>query len=107
LRDCGFAQQQDKIACTAGKPVHITCRVGDDKPTQVLRVCDNSAKLGGIACMYGAALANATVAGRETRVSFPCPTARDSDEPGGSYALYVAPVLPTEATAHVTCAPSH
>ncbi len=71
----------------------------------MLRVCDNSAKLGGIACMYSAALANVIVSERGTPVSFTCPAARDAGEPGGSFAAYVAPILPADAPVRVTCTP--
>jgi hypothetical protein len=105
LRDCGFVKQRDDIACTPGKKVRLTCRVDDGKPDQVLRVCENSAKLGGIACMYSAALANTTVGDRGTAVSFTCPAARDASEPGGTFSAYVAPVLPTDAPVRVLCTP--
>jgi Lysyl oxidase len=103
LRDCGFKQQADNIACEPGSEVELVCKTAKGKPTQVLRVCDDSAKLGGIPCMFDAASANEIVDSKGVNVSFTCPEARDSEEPGGTYSLYVAPVVPSEGSATVTC----
>lgn len=106
LRDCGFTKQQENIKCAPGRPVSLSCHIGDGKPTQALRVCDNSAKLGGIACMHAEALAaTKTVGTRETHVSFTCPASRGSGEPGGSYSLYTAPTLPFDQPTAVICVP--
>ena len=103
LRDCGFTKQQEHVACPAGKRVELSCTVATGKPTSVARLCDDSAKLGGIACMYADSLANTTVGERATRVSFTCPASRGADEPGGTYSVYVASVLPDDAASAVTC----
>jgi len=105
LRDCGFSEQRENVACVPGKPVRLSCRVAPGKPNQVLRACDSSAKLGGIACMYAGSLANSVIGARGTNLTFTCPAQRDATEPGGAYALYTAPVLPTDEAASVICTP--
>jgi hypothetical protein len=104
LRDCGFDKQQDHIECEPGTEIHLSCSVVEGEASQVLRVCDDSRKLGGVPCMYRHALGNAVVGADATAVSFVCPDARDADEPGGSYSLYVAAVNPSKPAASVTCA---
>jgi hypothetical protein len=37
-------------------------------------------------------------------VTFDCPEARDADEPGGRFALYLAPLLDGDALGTVECA---
>ncbi len=103
LRDCGFHEQEEHVACTPGTTVHLTCTVDRGAAAQVLRVCDNSEQLGAIPCMYREALATGAVGSRATTLSFPCPEARDAGEPGGTYSFYVAPLLSTQALAHVSC----
>jgi hypothetical protein len=105
LRDCGFTEQQENIACAPGKKVQLTCNVPANASNQVLRVCENSAKLGGIACSYSESVTNVVVENGGKNVSFKCPAARGVGEPGGTYALYTAPVLPTNSPAKVTCTP--
>jgi hypothetical protein len=103
LRDCGFKEQQQNLACTPGRTTRLSCTVEGGGRPQAVRVCDNSKKLGGIACMYREALDNDTVDSGTTTLSFTCPAARDASEPGGSYSLYVAPVSPTDSVANVRC----
>jgi len=103
LRDCGFSEQPRAFNCKPGKPVHLKCRVSDGEPNQVLRVCESSKQLGGMACMYTESLSSQTVTEDGVDVSFECPKARSNSEPGGAYALYTAPVLPTDSPAQVTC----
>jgi hypothetical protein len=70
----------------------------------VLRVCENSAGLGGVtACMYRDALATAVVNTLPSTVSFTCPAARSAGEPGGTFGYYGSPVLPTQGSAAITC----
>jgi hypothetical protein len=103
LRDCGFDKQQDHIDCEPGTEIELSCSVGEGEASQVLRVCDDSVKLGGIPCMYRHALANTVVGSEATAVSFVCPDPHDADEPGGSYSLYVAAVNPKKPGASVAC----
>jgi hypothetical protein len=105
LRDCGFSKQRQNVSCTPGRPVRLSCRVPGGAANQVLRVCDNSAKLGGVPCMYADSLANGVIKPGGTNVAFTCPAKRDASEPGGSYALYAGPVLPTDPSATITCSP--
>lgn len=103
LRDCGFSEQTSKLSCTPGKTVKLRCSVSAEAENQVVRICESSSKLGGTACMYREAIGNAVADGDGVNVNFKCPAARSATEPGGLYSLYVAPVLPTDAAAPVTC----
>jgi hypothetical protein len=103
LRDCGFTKKGDALTCAAGSTVELRCRVAAHQPSQVLRVCDNSTKLGGIPCQYNGALSNEVITATPTAVTFACPTARDESEPGGSYSLYSAPVLATDPGVPIVC----
>jgi hypothetical protein len=69
-----------------------------------MRVCENSAELGGVtACMYRDALTSTIIGSSWTNVDFTCPAARDGSEPGGTYGYYTAPVLPNDANENITC----
>jgi hypothetical protein len=103
LRDCGFSEQSSKLACTPGQNVRLRCSIGAGAENQVVRICESSAKLGGTACMYDSAIGSAIADSNGVNVNFTCPEARSATEPGGWYSLYVAPVLPTDAAAPVTC----
>lgn len=106
-RDCGFAKQADALGCTPGETVELSCTLSDPAAApQALRVCESSMVLGhGIACEALQALAMAVVAPElgPTTVTFTCPGRRDDFEPGGQYAMYVAPLLATDALATVSC----
>jgi hypothetical protein len=105
LRNCGFVYDTPKKTCTPGQPVSLTCSIGANKKPQAVRVCEYSHALGeGTACFYEEALTTASVTGTTT-VTFTCPAARSSSEPGGAYSLYTAPVYPDDARAQVTCTP--
>lgn len=104
LRDCGFTEVESKVSCKPGQKVRLRCGVDRGATSQVLRVCESSAKLGGTACSFDTALDNAVIDDAEN-VSFDCPAARDDDERGGLYALYAAPLLPGDAPAKITCSP--
>jgi Lysyl oxidase len=105
LRDCGFTETESKLACKPGKKVRLRCSVGEGASSQALRVCESSSKLGGIACAYDASLASVVADADGENVTFECPSARGSDEPGGLYALYTAPLVPGDAAAKVSCTP--
>jgi hypothetical protein len=104
LRDCGFKERAENVQCRPGREVRLRCKTENNDPAQVLRVCENSAEIGGVtACMYRESLTNTIVGSTWTNVSFTCPAARDAGEPGGSYGYFTAPVLPTDANRAVTC----
>jgi hypothetical protein len=46
-----------------------------------------------IPCEYNYAITSAVVEGMDVNVSFTCPEARDAQEIGGFYSLFVAPAL--------------
>jgi hypothetical protein len=112
-RDCGFTRQGELRACAPGQPVNLACRLsgagsGAAAEPQALRVCEASAVLGhGIACESLQALSNDVIATElgQISVSFTCPARRDDFEPGGQYAMYVAPLLPEDPVATVDCTP--
>lgn len=103
LRDCGFAEGA-KEACTAGANVTLRCTTSAAEP-QVVRVCEASEVLRtGVACVFRDALANQiTAAGAPVDVTFACPGKRSDLEPGGSYALYGAPVIDGDPAGPITC----
>jgi hypothetical protein len=104
LRDCGFSGGA-LLACTPGAQVTYTCAAPAASAPQVLRVCEASDLLAtGTACTYLDSLANIVVEG-EVEVTLACPGPRDANEPGGSIALYGAPVWPGDAAAEVACQP--
>jgi hypothetical protein len=103
-RNCGLSKLDDTASCSPDEIVTLSCSVLAGAPTQILRVCETSAKLGhGIPCMYRDALASATVGEAPIDVSFTCPAARDADEPGGGYSTYAAPAITTDMAATITC----
>ena len=104
LRDCGFKEQENALACSRGREVTLHCATDDGKPAQVVRVCETSQVLGtGVACAYRESLATAIVHDQETPVTFMCPAARDAFEPGGHVSLYVAPVTHQDPVQFVNC----
>lgn len=104
LRDCGFKERAENVSCRPGREVRLRCRTEGNDPAQVLRVCENSAELGGVtACMYRESLTNTIVGSTWTNVDFTCPAARGATEPGGSYGYFTAAVLPTDDNRPVTC----
>jgi hypothetical protein len=104
LRDCGFEEQAPAKACTPGTQVSLQCQTQSKDPAQVLRVCETSQTLGtGLACMFRDSLANTVVRQKPKVFNFTCPGSRDAAEPGGQYALYVAPLSPVESPSGVQC----
>jgi hypothetical protein len=104
LRDCGFKERAENVSCQPGSEVHLRCKTATNDPAQVVRVCENSAEIGGVtACMYRDALTSKIIGSTWTNVDFTCPAARDAGEPGGTYGYFTAPVLPTDANRPVTC----
>lgn len=104
-RNCGFARQGSLVTCTPGQTVNISCSIKGGAQPQVVRFCDTSKVLGvGIPCTYRDTFANVAVSsGSAQTVSFTCPSAKDSMEPGGKYSTYVAPVHTGDSIAAVTC----
>jgi hypothetical protein len=106
LRNCGFATPADPMSCAPGSSVSLRCTIAAGAAPQVTRVCEWSAVLGiGIPCTYEASLVTATVGEEGTDVRFACPPARSATEPGGSYAVFTAPVFEEDALAPVSCTP--
>ncbi len=104
-RNCDFQLSGAAGSCTAGMPATLSCTGGaPDKPVSV-RVCEASGKLGAIPCTFRDALATAVQEGAALDVSFTCPAARSAaeGEPGGTYGIYLAPLVPGDATTDVTC----
>jgi hypothetical protein len=104
LRDCGFKERSENVSCRPGRDVKLQCKTSGSDPQQVMRVCENSAQLGGVtACMYREALASKIIGSSWTNVDFTCPEARGPGEPGGSYGFYTAGLLATDPSRGVTC----
>jgi len=119
LRNCGFKKQTNKVTCSPGQTVRLSCTVPKSSTPQVLRVCEYSNALQtGIPCKYEDSwvpkargvsdqpytLANSLVDGATT-VTFTCPAPRTTGapEPGGAYSLYTGAAYPSDASATVTC----
>lgn len=107
LRNCGFAEPTIDIECQPGQQVTLSCSDDADGTPMVVRVCEASAVLGvGTACRYHEALANGVLEGGTAKLTLTCPSARSQTEPGGSYSIYAAPVLPGDPVQGVTCVPA-
>jgi len=101
------------LTCTPGQPKTLQCSIPPppiSEPylhAQVIRVCESSEKLrAGLACRYNESLANVVidqVTPAFVSVTFTCPSARDAEEHGGFYSLYMNMVLITDGTPSVTC----
>ena len=97
-------EQESPFPCTPGEEVQLSCTVENGAAAQVLRICEYSRLLGtGVACARSNALTNVTVGADSTPVTFTCPFQRDEDEPGGSYAIYTAPIFDEFAAAPISC----
>lgn len=103
-RNCGYTYQAGLQACTPGETVHLHCAVPAAAAPQALRICEGSRVLAaGVACVDSDALASALPTEAGVPVTFKCPSARDTLETGGKYALYSAAIWPEDETAAVTC----
>lgn len=105
LRNCGFTYEPALFDCEPGETVSVSCSVEEGSLPQVARLCEASRVLdSGVACFSADALANGSVSDAEaTELSFTCPERRDTQETGGKYALYFAPLWTGDATGTVTC----
>jgi hypothetical protein len=102
LRNCDFVEQTTDLSCDPGARVSLDLQIDADAEPQIARICEVSAVLGvGTACTFENALANVVIGAEGKATDFTCPLPRSADEPGGLYALYTSPVLPTDAAADV------
>jgi hypothetical protein len=99
LRNCGFEElSDDNLSCNPGTTVERIFHLEDKANLQVVRVCESSRLLGsGVACAYEDSLSNVVVGNDPVAVKFICPEIRDSDLLDGGYAIYTAPIWPTDA----------
>jgi hypothetical protein len=101
LRDCGFVEGAGSlvtVACPPGESVALRCNLPEEAAPAVLRACEYSQVLGmGTACVERDALYNESLLAGETELDISCPGGRSADEPGGTVALYAAPLLPGDA----------
>jgi len=110
-KNCGFERSGDVGACTPGEKVELTCSGGSgDKPVAV-RICEASSKLGAIPCTFLDALGTETTNAATISVEFTCPKPRSANlgETGGSFGVYVAPLLegdPSDVTCSVVTPPT-
>jgi hypothetical protein len=104
LRDCGWQEQAENLACEPGSTVTLSCQTAAAAPWQALRICEGSRERGGvIPCMFREALGTAIVGPVASEVSFTCPGPRLPNEPGGFYGTFTAGVLPNAAAGSVSC----
>ncbi|HMA28595.1 MAG TPA: lysyl oxidase family protein [Thermoanaerobaculia bacterium] len=103
LRSCGFGLVPELFSALAGANVGLRCTTSG--ASQVLRVCERSAALGiGVPCTVAEASANVVVeAGSVASFRFDVPAVRDAAPGAGGYAIFRAPVLPSQAGAPVAC----
>lgn len=98
LRDCDFregAGSLETVACPPGETIELSCELPDAGAPAVLRACEYSEVLHmGTACVYRDALVNQMLSSGKIEIELPCPAAHSESEPGGTVALYVAPLLP-------------
>lgn len=106
LRDCGFEEGAGSLAraaCPVEETITLSCELPAHAAPVVVRGCEYSDVLGlGTACVYRDALFNQTMLPGETTIEVACPDGHSELEPGGSIALYTAPLLPGEPV-QVTC----
>lgn len=104
LRDCDFAPVTPVRECDTNEPKTIRCSIAAGANPMIVRVCEASHVLGaGLACTYLGSLANVIVDGEDVSATLDCPAPRSQREPGGRYALYVAPLFDGDEPAVVTC----
>jgi len=106
-RDCELTIRSQLDSCTPGAQVNLICSIRDNKPSQVLRICESSIALNsGTACRYMEPhlLGNFVIRPDvDTPVSFTCPSRRDAVEVGGKYSTYSGGVFNLDATVTITC----
>mgnify|MGYP002622083995 CR=1 FL=1 len=102
LRNTEFSLYGSQLRTCTNGTVTLNCTIPNSHSTQdnseVVRVCESSFKLGcGTACRWEDALVTKVIppGPTYTLVNFTCPSARDSDEPGGYYSLYRANFVAT------------
>ena len=96
LRNCGFTPLQldgNDNSCQPGETVELSLPGDMLAETMILRVCERSALLGGLACDFKDSVRSTPVTLANNNVSFVCPDVRDGAAGSGSYSLYVAPYL--------------
>jgi hypothetical protein len=100
-RACGFSLEGDVRVCVPGERVELSCVGGE--VAMAVRVCEASASLGAIPCLWREALVSEVVGGEVRSVSFTCPEGRDVVEVGGRYSLYVSPLVDGAVGGAVRC----
>jgi hypothetical protein len=104
-KDCEFILMANERPCTPGQTATLQCSIpgAAPKPPQVIRVCETSHALhAGTACVYTERLAADIIDDTKT-ITFTCPSARDSTEPGGWYSIYTSPLVPGDNNVNVQC----
>jgi hypothetical protein len=108
LRNCGFQELGNLRTCKPGEIVRMKCQKDSQSAPAVLRVCEASTKLQtGTACTYLQSLKNTVIEAGQNEVSFVCPAARDSEEPGGRFALYLNSAHEGDRIGSVDCVLLH
>lgn len=97
LRNCGFTEvslEADQYSCDAREPVTVQL---SELPIEfendfVIRACERSDNLGGLACERRDAYTNWMAGSSAEAINFTCPTIRDSATGAGGFSLFVAPL---------------
>lgn len=104
LRNCGLSTlDADPGSCIPGQSVKLSCAAKEVGVPQMVRICEASLAIGQIPCTENEALANVVVEDTPQDITFDCPMPRDTNELGGLYGTYAAPVLPADGDPKVTC----
>ena len=94
MRDCGWTVIEEALSCQPGTHT-VTVKIASNQFRPItnlaVRICESISQLGNISsrCDYTTALDHAVVRadGRETKISFQCPEARDEREQGGLFSI--------------------
>jgi hypothetical protein len=98
MRNCGFTEMGDLMACTSGDLVQLNVTLPDGERPQIMRICEVSDLLGiGVACTYEDAIFQQTLVDAKTAVAFFCPLVRDASTTSGGFSIYTAPAFNLDA----------
>lgn len=101
-RNCGFTRAQNAITCTPDTSIDIRCTGSSDTAPAAIRVCEASHLLGGIPCTFNQSLVTGVGTG-DLDLTFTCPAARSTEEPGGLAYVYVGALVDGDDVTGVSC----
>jgi hypothetical protein len=109
-RNCGFdVLDAAPQPCRAGSTATLRCTGGSASAPATVRLCEASHRHGAIPCAFLDAVTTVVLDGPTSEATFTCPDAREAAslgpeaEVGGLVAAFVAPLVPEDTVAGVTC----